>query len=92
MMQKGLFDIPENKIDILLLIPCFNEEENIDRILKHLRDVKHNLKERSELNLEILIVNDGSTDKTIQILEKINRDSLYKIVNLRKNKDMVIAL
>ena len=81
-----MIDISENKVDILLLIPCYNEEENIEHILEHLRGVKNNLKERSELNLEILVVNDGSTDRTIQILENINRDSLYKIVNLRENK------
>ena len=81
-----MIDISEKKIDILLLIPCFNEEENIEHILEHLRGVKQNLQERSDLNLEILIINDGSTDRTIQILEKNSRDSLFKIVNFKENK------
>jgi len=81
-----LFDISEEIIDILLLIPCFNEEENIEHILEHLRDVKQNLQKRSEFNLEILIINDGSTDRTMQILEKNNQDSLFTIINFKENK------
>jgi len=81
-----LFDISEEKIDILLLIPCFNEEENIEHILEHLRNVKQNLQKRSEFNLEILIINDGSTDRTMQILEKNNQDSIFTIINFKENK------
>ena len=81
-----MFGISEKKVDILLLIPCFNEEENIEHILEHLRKVKQNLQERTEFYLEILIINDGSTDGTIQILEKINNDSLFKIVNFKENR------
>ena len=81
-----MLDISEEKIDILLLIPCFNEEENIENILEHLRYVKQNLQKRSEFNLEILIINDGSTDRTMQILEKNNQDSNFIILNFEENK------
>jgi glycosyltransferase involved in cell wall biosynthesis len=81
-----LFDISEELINILLLIPCFNEEENIEHILEHLRHVKQNLQNRNDLNLEILIINDGSNDKTMQILENNNQDSLFTIINFKKNK------
>lgn len=73
-------------MNILLLIPCFNEEENIEHILEHLRHVKHTLQRKKELSLEILIINDGSTDKTMQILEKNNQDSFFTIINFKKNK------
>ena len=85
-MHDGLFDISEKKIDILLLIPCFNEEENIEHILEHLRHVKQNSLKRSEFNLKILVINDGSTDRTKQILEKNNNNSLFTIVNFKDNK------
>ncbi len=81
-----MFDISEEKIDILLLIPCFNEEESIEHILEHLRYVKQNLQKRTEFNLEILIINDGSTDRTMQILEKNNQDSFFTIINFNENK------
>ncbi len=85
-MHDGLFDIPEKKIDILLLIPCFNEEENIELILEQLRYVKQNSLKRTEFDLKILVINDGSTDRTKQILEKNNRGSLFSIVNFKENK------
>ena len=81
-----VIDISENIIDILLLIPCFNEEENIEHILEHLRCVKQNSQKSSEFNLKILIINDGSTDGTMQILDKNNHDSLFSIVNFKENK------
>ncbi|MHA2289900.1 MAG: glycosyltransferase family 2 protein [Promethearchaeota archaeon] len=81
-----MINTSEKKIGILLLIPCFNEEENIELITEHLRTVKQNLKEKIELNLEILVINDGSTDRTIQILENINCDSLFKVVNFKENR------
>ena len=81
-----MINISEEKIDILLLIPCFNEEENIENILDHLRSVKQNLQKLRKFNLEILIINDGSTDKTMQILEKNNQDSIFIIINFKENK------
>ncbi|MCM8772935.1 MAG: glycosyltransferase family 2 protein [Candidatus Omnitrophica bacterium] len=46
--------------DILIIIPCHNEEKNIGLLLKNL---KKNFK-------NILVVDDGSTDKTREIAEK----------------------
>ncbi|MHA1241996.1 MAG: glycosyltransferase [Promethearchaeota archaeon] len=69
-------------------MPCFNEEENIEDILEHLRRVKQNSQKRSEINLKILIINDGSTDGTMQILDKNNHDSLFTIVNFKENKGL----
>lgn len=81
-----MFDISEKKIDILLLIPCFNEEENIENIIEHLRQVQQNLLKQKELNFEILIINDGSTDKTKQILTDSNKDSLFTLIHFEENK------
>ncbi|MFX1478094.1 MAG: glycosyltransferase family 2 protein, partial [Promethearchaeota archaeon] len=78
--------ISVDKIEILLLIPCFNEEENIENILEHLRHVQQNLQNRNELNLEILIINDGSTDRTMQILDKNDDTSLFDIINFKENR------
>jgi len=74
------------KIDILLLIPCYNEEENIEHILEHLHNVKQNLQKRTEINLKILIINDGSTDRTKQILKKDIQQSDFTIINFKENK------
>ena len=85
-MHDELIDIREKIIDILLLIPCYNEEENIEHILEQLRLVKQNSQKRPEFTLKILVINDGSTDKTKQILMKNNHDSLFSVVNFKENK------
>jgi len=36
--------------------------------------------------LKILIINDGSTDRTMQILDKNNHESLFSIVNFKENR------
>ena len=81
-----MMDLSEKKFGILLLIPCFNEEDNIEQILEHLSHIKQNLQKRSEINLKILVINDGSTDRTKEILEKNNQKSHYTIINFKENK------
>ena len=54
--------------------------------MDHLRCVKQYLQKRTEFNLKILIINDGSTDRTKQILDKNNHESLFSIVNFKENK------
>ncbi|MBY9002677.1 MAG: glycosyltransferase family 2 protein [Candidatus Lokiarchaeota archaeon] len=81
-----MMDISEKKTNILLLIPCYNEEDNIEHILDHLHKVKQNLQKRTEINLRILVINDGSTDKTKEILECNNQKSDFTIINFKENK------
>ena len=48
-----------------IVVPCYNEEENIPLILrsfsKHIRDE----------NIEVILVNNGSTDQTARVLEEL---------------------
>lgn len=46
-----------------VIVPCYNEEKAISRSIKALREVDYP-------NLTITIVNDGSSDKTFDILKK----------------------
>ena len=48
--------------DRLVVIPCYNEAQNLTRLLPKLESVKP--------SAEIVFVNDGSTDNTREILEK----------------------
>lgn len=56
-----------------VIIPTYNEEANIERVL-------HNIV--SEKNIEIIIVDGGSTDKTIFLAEKHS----VKIIHTGKNR------
>ncbi|MGL5243770.1 MAG: glycosyltransferase family 2 protein, partial [Sarcina sp.] len=44
---------------ILLIIPCFNEEKNISKLIDRINEV--------DTDFEILIVNDCSKDKTYNV-------------------------
>ena len=64
------------------IIPSFNEAQNLPKLCdKLIKIIKKNKK------LEIIIVNNGSTDQTIEILnkQKINKFKNFKILNLKKN-------
>lgn len=54
------------KKKILIVIPVYNEGKNIRKVI---RNVQHAIDVRSA---DILIINDGSTDKTADYLKKLN--------------------
>ena len=66
---------------ISVVIPCFNEEGNVKLIYDRLIEVLKNYK------LELIFVNDGSTDKTLENLKKIVKESktLIKVINFSRN-------
>ena len=64
---------------ISVIIPVFNEENTIEQILKK-------VVEYLPTNSEIIVVDDGSTDKTTQKLEKIKDEKNIKIFSYHKNQ------
>lgn len=74
---------------LAITAPAFNEEENIQRVVEKWMNV---LKETG-LPFEIVITNDGSTDKTGQILTELqNKYSELKVVTLSPNHGYGYAL
>jgi len=65
-------------ISISIIIPAYNEESTILVLLKKLRLLKNNY------NLEIIIINDGSTDKTKKIIDD-HKDLYTKAKHLKYN-------
>jgi len=64
-----------------LILPIFNEAENIDHLVERVRNVMEKLK-----GYEIIFVNDGSTDSSQKLLEKYARKyNAIKIVNFSRN-------
>ncbi len=71
-----------NKISFV--IPCFNNEENIDDLFNALFE---NEKQFHEVCFEYVMIDDASKDKTIEVLKKWQGNSTYqiKVVELNKN-------
>ena len=67
-------------------MPCYNEEETIEETLKHLLALDYPSK-------EIILINDGSTDGTADVLKEISRNHPeVRVIQLYENKGKANAL
>ena len=66
-----------------IISPCFNEEDNVDIFYNAIKESFSGV----SFDFELIFVNDGSEDKTLDKLKKIYNDSPLniKIVNLSRN-------
>jgi len=75
---------------ITIIVPCFNEELNIQPIYEKLVSVYSRLEDR--YTFEILFVNDGSLDNTIGEIEKIAaNDPSIRYIDFSRNFGKEIA-
>ena len=61
---------------ISILIPCYNEALSLPILIPKLEDIANNLK---QYDWEILCVNDGSKDNTLEVLRELRQ--IYNCVN-----------
>ncbi len=72
-----------------LIVPVFNEE----RCLEHLKEDVFYILDKHKNVSEVIIVNDGSTDNTIEMLQNFfSSESVIKIISHKKNKGYGAAL
>ncbi len=71
-----------NREKISIIIPCFNEEKNI---YVNLMKIFQYLKDNFEI-FEMIAVNDGSTDRTLEELKKIQKETSLIIIQNSINK------
>jgi glycosyltransferase involved in cell wall biosynthesis len=62
-----------------ILIPVYNEDKTVLEVLKNIQ--KNKIK---DVDFEVIIINDGSNDSTISILEN-NKHLFNKLIDLNKN-------
>lgn len=66
-----------------VVIPAYNEEK---RIRPTLKDIKGYL-DKQDYDWEVIIVNDGSTDNTVQVVSSLIADwDSFRLINNEKNK------
>lgn len=68
---------------LIIQIPCYNEEKTLPTTLK---DIPRSIDGVSEI--EILVINDGSTDKTVEVARG---NGVKHIVDLKKRKGLAIV-
>ncbi|MBZ5701353.1 MAG: glycosyltransferase family 2 protein [Acidobacteriia bacterium] len=79
----------ESAIQYSLVVPFFNEQENIPQLYLHLTEVMDGLGEAYEL----VFIDDGSRDNTYKVLQDIyEHDHRVNLVRLRRNFGQTAAL
>ncbi len=68
---------------ISLIVPCYNEEEVLPYFYQAFCEMANNLK---EYDLEVIFVNDGSKDRTIETVKEFAaKDSRVKYISFSRN-------
>jgi len=74
---------------LTIIIPVYNEEDNLLRVEEALL----NYLKIASVKTSILFVNDGSTDKSLQLIEEIcDRNSVFNFISLKENKGLSTAI
>ncbi|TEU27324.1 poly-beta-1,6-N-acetyl-D-glucosamine synthase [Alkanindiges illinoisensis] len=69
-----------------ILIPCYNEEQHVTDTIRFALATRYP-------NIEVIVINDGSTDQTEQIVEALaKQDARIRIVHLTNNQGKAFAL
>jgi len=79
----------KQQIEISVVVPVYNEEENVKELFSKIRDVLNGMQKTHE----VIFIDDGSTDKTFNILNElsgINKE--LKIIRFRRNFGKSAAL
>lgn len=76
-------------MDLSVVIPLLNEEENINALYEELHDTLHPL----DLAYEIIFIDDGSTDRSFALLEEIQKgDPCVVVIRFRRNYGQTAGL
>jgi len=70
-----------------IVLPCFNEEQNIKSLVYSLDEVL-----RPKIPYKIIAVNDGSCDRTSEVLKDLSADYSVEILEHKVNMGLGVAL
>ena len=67
-------------IELSIIIPIYNSE-------KYLHECLESICQPIKQNVEVIVINDASTDTSIKICKKyVNKFNFIKLINLKKNR------
>ncbi|MBP7967806.1 glycosyltransferase family 2 protein [Candidatus Woesebacteria bacterium] len=69
---------------IIVILPAYNEETTIEKVIQDISDMATQTSHR----IDIVVINDGSTDNTLNVVKKLN----CEYIHLEKNKGKNIAI
>jgi dolichol-phosphate mannosyltransferase len=76
-------------LTLTIIVPVYNEEDNLQRVGKELSDYLS----RTKTGAKILFVNDGSTDRSAEMIESLcDENPLFSYIHFKKNAGLSAAL
>lgn len=71
---------------LTIIVPCYNEQEVLPLFVEAITPVRKELIEKHELNTELLFIDDGSGDKTLELLRDFHeKDASVRYISFSKN-------
>ena len=67
---------------ISLVVPCYNEQEVIKMFYAEIQKIK---KDFNNVTFEIIFVNDGSKDKTLELMRELSKNDDVRYVSFSRN-------
>ena len=68
---------------LTVIVPCYNEEESLPGFFREIRKICDQLK---QFQFELLFVDDGSRDRTLELLRKeAERDKQVRFLSFSRN-------
>ena len=62
---------------ISVVVPCYNEEESLPLFLPALADVARTMQADHDVDFEVILVDDGSTDGTLTLMKRTSTTDAY---------------
>ncbi len=90
-LKRSLATLPEKKgRRVSIVIPAYNEKDSLYPLSLELKKVFNELK---DYEFEVIVVDDGSTDNSLRVLNEIRKeDQRFKIISFQKNYGKSAAL
>ena len=77
-------ELPWDRVTLSVVIPAYNETATVESLLRRVREVP--------LKLEVIVVDDGSTDGTRDLLEELEGELIDQLIFHEKNAGKGAAL
>jgi len=67
---------------ISIVVPCFNEEEALPFFYE---EINKTIKEMKDVDFEVIFINDGSKDNTLNLLRKYSSNKMFRYISFSRN-------